>query len=110
MDNSQKKKDYYKSLKIKDNEFEIKKIINYLKTKKQIIPLVVDDFFTNCKGNLKYFYNYKKIITILNPIGILYENLSRNRVDKQNQVIHGKQFFIIKKERKKSLGLLNLKK
>ena len=83
VDNSQKKKDYYKSLKIKDHEFEIKKIIKYLKTKKQIIPLVVDDFFTNCKGNLKYFYNFKKIITIRNPIGILYENLSRNRVDKQ---------------------------
>ena len=45
--------------------------------------MVVDDFFQNCSGKLKYFYKFKKIIMLRNPIGILYENLHRNRVEKQ---------------------------
>ena len=45
----------------------------------------------------------------MNPIGILYENLSRNRVDKQISGHPWQTVFHYQKERKKSLGLLNLK-
>lgn len=83
INNSAIKNDYYKRLNIRDNEFEINKILKNLSKKKNIIPMVVDDFFPSCKGKFKYFYNFKKIITLRNPIGILYENLSRNRVEDQ---------------------------
>ena len=83
VNNSPKKKEYYENLKIKDNDQEIEKIITKLKKKKSTIPLVVDDFFINCFNKLKYFYKFKKIIMLRNPIGILYENLSRKRVEKQ---------------------------
>ena len=101
VNNSQKKKDYYKSLNIKDNDFETNKIINNLKIKKNIIPMVVDDFFPNCTGKLTYFNNFKKIITFRNPIGILYENLSRSRVDKQIAGHPWQTVFHYKKENKK---------
>ena len=63
--------------------FELSNHKDKKKIKKNIIPMVVDDFFPNCTGKLKYFNNFKKIITLRNPIGILYENLSRSRVDRQ---------------------------
>lgn len=101
VDNSPKKKDYYKSLKTKDNQDEIEKIINNLKKNKNIIPMVVDDFFPNCRGKFRYFYNFKKIIMLRNPIGVLYENLSRNRVDKQIQGHPWQTGFHYKKNNKK---------
>ena len=83
VNNSLQKKKYYENLKIKDNPAEIKKIINELKKRKNFIPMVVDDFFPNCFGRFKYFFKFKKIILLRNPFGILYENLIRNRIDKQ---------------------------
>lgn len=83
VDNSPLKKKYYENLKIKDNDQEIEKIITKLEKEKSTIPIVVDDFFTNCFNKLKYFYKFKKIIMLRNPIGILYENLSRKRIEKQ---------------------------
>jgi len=83
VNNSLKKKEYYKNLKIKDNKFEVEKIIKKIKKKKNIIPIMVDDFFPNCTGKFKYFFNFKKIIMMRSPIGIFYENLTKNRVHKQ---------------------------
>ena len=83
VNNSFKKNDYYKNLRINDNEYEIEKIIKNLKRSKTLIPMVVDDFFPNCFESFKYFCEFKKIIMLRNPIGIFYEYYNRNRMDKQ---------------------------
>lgn len=97
VNNSFKKKKYYDRLKIKDNPKEIKKIINNLKKNKDLIPLIVDDFFPNCKAQFKYFYKFKKIIMLRNPVGILYENLNRSRLDKQIKGHPWQRMFYYKK-------------
>lgn len=83
VDNSFNKKKYYQYLKIKDNDFEINKIIKDLKKDKALIPIVVDDFFTNCSRKLNFFFNFKKIIMLRNPIGIFYDHYIRNKIEKQ---------------------------
>lgn len=102
VNNSFKKNDYYKNLKIIDNEHEIEKIIQNLKRNKTLIPMVVDDFFPNCFKSFKYFYKFKKIIMIRNPIGIFYEYYNRNRIDKQINQHPWQNVFHYKKDDKKA--------
>lgn len=109
VNNSAMKINYYRGLKIKDNDNEINKIINNLKKNKTIMPLVVDDFFINCKGKFNYFYDFKKIIMLRNPIGILYENLKRNRIDKQIKGHAWQTGFHYKKNNKKIPWFVNPK-
>ncbi len=101
VNNSQKKKQYYKNLKIKDNPAEINKIIKRLKKNKNVIPLVVDNFFFNCSGKLSHFYNFKKIIMLRNPLSILYENLVRSRVESKMKGDYWQNFFHYKKNNRK---------
>ena len=82
VNNSVHKEKYLNNLKIKDNDYEIDKIIKNLKKNRNIIPIMLDDFFPNCKGKFNFFLNFKKIITLRNPIGVMYSNLSRNKIDK----------------------------
>tara|TARA_B100000282_G_C31726497_1_gene488736 strand:+ start:1129 stop:2112 length:984 start_codon:yes stop_codon:yes gene_type:complete len=109
VNNSLKKKIYYDRLKIKDNPNEIKKIINNLKKNKDLIPLIVDDFFPSCKAKFKYFYRFKKIIMLRNPVGILYENLKRSRLDKQIKGHPWQRMFYYKKNNFKVPWFVNSK-
>ena len=107
--NSSKKKDYLNRLKIKDNPHEIEKIITNLKKDKNIFPIVVDDFFPNCTGKLRYFYNFKKIIIFRNPIGIFYDNLTRDRAQKKIMGHPWQDVFHYKKNNKKIPWFVELK-
>ena len=82
INNSYYAKIYKKNLKIKDNDLEINKIIQNIKKKKPIYPLVVDDFFPICIKNPNQFLKYKKIIMLKNPIIQLYDLIKRKRIEK----------------------------
>ena len=101
VNNSVKKKDYYNRLKINDDPNEIEKIIKNLKINKNSLPIVVDDFFPNCTGKLKFFYSFKKIITYRNPIGICYDNWIRQRAQKKIMGHSWQDVFHYKKNNKK---------